>query len=54
MVFFSQFVFALTEPGGDALGGRLWYSNGYGMQGTWSDITDKLIGEILAPVGSCW
>eukprot|EP00884_Botryococcus_braunii_P007264 jgi/Botrbrau1/16539/Bobra.0327s0006.1 len=43
---FDKFVFALTEPGDDAFGGRLWYSDDYGKDGTWKDITDKLDGAM--------
>ena len=45
----DRFVFAVTEPTAGSVGGRLFWSDDRGRDGSWKDITDKLPGAFDEP-----
>ena len=46
-----QFVFAITEPTDQIVGGHVWRSDQYGRVGTWTDVTLKMEGVGRAHAG---
>ncbi len=43
-----QYVFGLTQGEYGAPGGHLWRSNDFGRDGTWTDVSDKMQGMLMA------
>ena len=45
----DRFVFAVTEPTAGSVGGRLFWSDARGAEGSWQDITNRLPGAFDEP-----